>query len=763
MRAAFSLTTLLGAALLFLVQPMVARMALPLLGGSPAVWTTCMLFFQAVLLAGYLYTHLLTTYLRPRAQALVHLGLFLAGVWFLPIRFASVGSGPAIEHPVLWLLGSLAISVGIPFFALSATGPLMQRWLYASAIPAGRDPYWLYAAGNLGSLGALLSYPLLLEPALALGSSPRAGWLSQSLVWSGGYGVFGVLLGLCAAFVWRQLRGASATGSQDATAPAPEPISAAQRLRWLLLAFTPSSAFLAVTQYLSSDVAVFPLLWVLPLSIYLVTFVLAFSRRSWISPAFASAGLAVTAVGVAASFWAFRRPYPWVLFVLHPLTLFFIGIVCHGRLARSRPGPERLTEFYLWVAIGGVLGGAFNALLAPRLFNSVAEYPLILLAACLMRPGGALPAAGLERRARVLDIALPAGLLLVVAATRLATWAVQMESIVGALLLQVAVPSVLALLLLNRPVRFTLGLAVLLGAAWAQPGTSGDVLYAERDFFGVHRVIRRHGPSIEGTDATGRRKVVSFPFHFLSHGTTRHGAQALEERLRRTPTSYYHRTGPIGQVFLAFEETDRLDRVAVIGLGAGTLAAYGREGKEMTFYEIDPEVVRIARDERFFTYLRDSPARVNVVIGDGRLALAQSPDGLYGLIVLDAFSSDAVPVHLMTQEAIELYFRKLRPQGLLAAHLTNQHLDLEPVFHAIAARLGLAGIAKTDPVATIDQMIEGKDRSRWVVLARDRADLAPIDEDADWARVPWNPELPPDRRVLWTDDYSSVLRALRAW
>jgi predicted O-methyltransferase YrrM len=759
MRALFALATFLGAALLFLVQPIVARMALPLLGGSPAVWSTCMVFFQAVLLAGYAYAHLLERRLRPRVQSSVHVAVLAAGLIFLPIHLSEVFGPSPHGAPVLWLLGTLAASIGFPFFALATTGPLVQRWFHLSGHPEGRDPYSLYAVGNLGSLAALLAYPLVVEPSLGL-SAPCSSWfpprmacLSQKMLFSAGYVVFAVLMATSAVLVWKR---APATRQSDETATPSAAVPWRSRLVWVLLAFVPSSALLAVTQYLSTDIAVFPLLWVLPLAVYLMTFILAFSRRSWLPPASWSAGLAVAAVAVVASFWVFFRPYPLVLFVLHPLTLFFLGMVCHGRLAALRPAPGRLTEFYFWIALGGVLGGAFNTLAAPLLFRSIAEYPIVLLAACLCRPGAL-------KRPRVLDFALPAALALAATAMPLVVSHGKIESTGGVLAVQVGIPCALALLLTGRPLRFALGIAVLLIVAQSQTRLSGEVLYAKRDFFGVHRVVRVGGPIYHGFDAEGRPTSLDWTLNVLYDGATRHGSQGIGARLRGTPTSYYHRSGPAGQVFSALAGSDRLDRIAVVGLGAGTLAAYAPAGGQITFYEINPEIARIAGDERFFTYLRDCRAQVEVKIGDGRLELARVPDGHYGVIVLDAFSSDATPVHLMTREAVELYFRKLRPDGLLLAHLTNQHLDLEPVFHAIATALNLRGLATSDDVVSEEQALEGKNRSSWLVLARSRDALGALAPSSEWWPVPVESSGPPHPRFLWTDDSSSVLPLVRIW
>jgi hypothetical protein len=547
--------------------------------------------------------------------------------------------------------------------------------------------------------------------------------------------VFAVLMAAVAAFVWKR---APARQQQHEAASPAAAVAWRSRLVWVLLAFVPSSALLAVTQYLSTDLAVFPLLWVLPLAVYLTTFILAFSRRSWLKPAWSSTGLGLAAVAVVASFWVFFRPYPWVLFILHPLTLFFVGMVCHGRLAALRPAPRRLTEYYLWIAFGGALGGAFNALVAPLLFRSIAEYPIILLAACLCRPGAL-------NRPRVLDFALPAALALVAAGMPLAVSLGKFESTGSVLAIQVGIPCALAILFIGRPLRLALAIGSLLIVARAQTRLSGEVIYAKRDFFGVHKVVRVGGPLS----------------HVLYDGSTRHGAQGLDARLREKPSSYYHRSGPVGQVFSTLGGSDRFDRIAVVGLGAGTMAAYAPAGGQITFYEIDPEITRIATDEKFFTYLRDCRAHVEVKAGDGRLELTHVPDGYYGLIVLDAFSSDAPPVHLMTLEALELYFRKLRPDGLLLANLTNQHLDLEPVFHAIAAELDLRGLATSDDVVTDAQALELKNRSSWIVLARSQDALGGLPLSYTWWPVPLASSGPPSRQFLWTDDSSSVLPLLR--
>ena len=739
--------TLLGAALLFLVEPMVARMVLPVLGGTPAVWNACMLFFQVVLLAGYAYVNLLSRWSRPGARVLIHLILLGASIRFLPLHLAG-DALPTSGRPVVWLLATLLSSVGLTFFILSTTGPLIQHWLHGSGLTGSADPYPLYAWGNVGSLAALVSYPLLVEPWLPL--------RRQTGAWSAAYLIFLLVIATFAIRSWRR-----STGEIPVSPPAPEesPMMRA-RLTWAFLAFVPSSGFLAVTLYMSTDVAVVPLLWVLPLAVYLLTMIMAFSGK-W-PLRWSSVGLAVTVAGVVASFWVFRRPYPWVLFLLHPLTLFFLGMVCHGRLALTRPAPSRLPEFYVWIALGGAMGGVFNTVVAPACFDSIAEYPLVLLLGCLLRPAlGSNPAKPRSRLPWLMDLALPVALLLVVGILARVLAHFDVRSVAAQLVVQVGIPCILVLLFLRRPLRFALGVAALLLAAHVQNGAAGDVLLARRDFFGVHKVVLRSGPGVEGVDVRGKKYSTGVPFHYLYDGTTRHGSQAAAGPLRTEPTSYSHRTGPLGEVFRVLGAAGRLNRIAVVGLGVGTIAAYGLPGRSITFYEIDPLVVAIAKDERLFTYLRDGLGTTEVRIGDGRAELARAPDGAYDVIVLDAFSSDAIPVHVMTREAVALYFRKLAPEGLLLAHVTNQHLDLEPVFHAIAVDLHLRGRSKIDDAISIQEMEQGKDGSHWIVLARSEASFAAIAADPAWLPVPLHPEAPPDRRFLWTDDYSSVLRVLR--
>ena len=758
----FGAAILLSAMLLFTVQPMVARMLLPRLGGSPAVWNTCMVFFQAALLIGYAYALLLTRRLTPRAQLLLHGVVCCLPLALLPMTMTGAAAPPADSSPVWWLLATLGSTVGVPFFVLATTGPLLQRWFAGTDHPRAHDPYFLYVGSNLGSLAGLLAYPLLLERLLGL-TTPGgtwfpsgARWLSQSTLWSLGYAVFAVAVIGCGILMLLYRSADPVAGGLHGSGMSPAP-SWRRRGRWILLAAVPSSAMLGTTQHLSTDLAAIPLLWVVPLALYLVTLMVAFSSRLRVAPRHASILLVPLVAAAAASYWSTGPELMSVRIPLHLATLLAAGLLCHGLLAADRPPADRLTEFYLLMAVGGVLGGAFNALAAPLIFDSVVEYPLVLALACLLRPADGT---GSTRQARLLDLGLPLALAAAVVVLGKLPPALGLEGRLRVQLLVIGVPWLISLTFLHRRTRFTLGVVVLWLAGWleARPWTNEHV---ERTFYGVHRVQRVIGPAFSTVDARGQQVIHRIESRCLVHGTTRHGSQALDPELSRIPTSYYHPSGPIGQVFGHWQRVGHPAQVAFVGLGAGTLAAYGTAGQTFTFYEIDPAVVRIAGDPLLFTYLENSAAAKRFIVGDGRRRLGEAPDGSYGMIVLDAFNSDAVPVHLLTREALALYMRKLRPGGLLAIHLTNSYLDLLQVVDAIAADLGLAGAFQRDYKKTPLQRVQQKDGSVWAVLAADRSAVQPLLEDARWRPLPRRGV--PERRVLWTDDYSNLVSVLKLY
>ncbi len=687
MRAAYTITIFAGALLLFLIQPMIGKRLLPLLGGTPAVWNTCMVFFQVVLLAGYVYAHLLAKLPGVRRQVLVH-GLFLGSALVsLPIALRGAQAPPAVGSPILWLFAALVASVGLPFFAVSASAPLLQKWFSGTGDRFAGDPYFLYAASNAGSLAGLLAYPLLVEATLPL----RA----QQLAWSAGYLAFGAMAVSSGVLLVRRPGGAIAQAPGAGTsACGPSP---ADYLRWTARALVPSGLMLGATQHITTDVAAVPLLWVVPLAIYLLTYILAFSRRRLISSTVASWLLVPIAIG---ALWGPRHwwdlPISLIL-GLHLGLLFIASAACHGRLADLRPPPRFLTGYYLAVATGGALGGTFTALVAPAVFESVVEYPLMIVLAVLLR---ARPAIGdLPRHVmRGLHVGLDVA---------------------------VIVPA-----LLFRPLQ----------SSWP----NARIALAERTFFGVHWVAV---DDVDGDDSG----LIGY-----CQGSTVHGFQSVHDR--RRPLGYYHDETGIGRLFVQLGADPRLDRVGLVGLGIGTMGAYARPGSHYTFFEIDPAVVGIARDERYFTYLRDMAEPPTIVLGDGRLGLAAEPDGEFGLIVLDAFTSDAVPVHLLTAEAIDLYFRKLAPDGLLAAHVTNRHVDLPLLVAGLAADRGLEAWEWIGGADVDEAGHDGRFPTRWFVLARDETAAAPLLAEPSWMRVPRIEGAP-----VWTDDFSNLVSLLKWW
>ena len=715
----FVSTIFLGAFLLFLVEPMIARMVLPVLGGTPMVWNTCVLFFQITLLGGYAFVHGLARIAGAKRRAAVYSAIVLAPLLTLPFALRGAENPPATGNPIPWLLGVLIASIGLPFFALSASGPLLQKLFSRTTHQSARDPYFLYAASNIGSLLALVAYPALVEPAWRLNDQAR--------LWALGYLVFAACALACMVV-------GSRGSLHDAPAAVPaqvdvEPLSWRRRLRWLALAFVPSTLLLAVTSYLTTDIAAVPLLWIVPLALYLLTFILAFGARgaAWQQMADRRLPLAIVAL-VTLMILQIVGP-PWLVIPVH-LTAFTLGgLLCHCRLAGDRPSTSRLTEFYFWISFGGMLGGVFNTLVAPLIFSTIAEYPIavVLVAAC--RYAG--PPASTVRRDRVLDIAVPLaiGLLTVV----MVALGYRVGAIAPAALV---VPVIAAFSQARRPERFAAGIAALVLAGLLTPGTRVEAraLYRERTFFGVYRV---------GIDLSGRYRT-------LAHGTTLHGMQAIDRAHEHEPLTYFHRTGPFGQAFTTLPRATGASEVAVVGLGAGTLASYATPRQRWTFYEIDPAVERIARTRQYFTYLEACGDRCRVVLGDARLSLAHT-NTQYDVFVLDAFSSDAIPVHLITSEAVSLYLSRLAPQGLLFFHISNRHLALGPILGQLAKANGLIALEQIDLLGD-GPAPDGKSSSDWVVMARSTDDLAPLLGDRRWTRLEPQPSTP-----LWTDDFSNIL------
>ena len=730
----FAMAIFTSAALVFSVQPIMGRVLLPLLGGSPAVWNTSMVFFQAALLVGYGYAHLLQRVRSLKVQAGIHLGLLgLALISFWPLGLSELVGLPDTHRPIPWLLAALALSVGAPFAVLSATAPLLQAWFarIGQGTEEGDNPYVLYAASNIGSFAALIAYPALIEPI--------AGLSLQTMGWSVGFGLFILLILGLAAVVWRGDRGVFEAPALVASAP----ITWRQRLVWVGMAAVPTSLMLGVTTYLSVDVASAPFLWVMPLALYLLTFVIAFSRRPAI-PLTATLVAQAAAAAVCTALMQLTNGEWAMLFFLHLGTFFFTALMCHQRLAELKPAPDRLTEFFLWLSLGGVLGGAFTALLAPAVFQTVIEYPLVLCLAALARPW----ARTRLKRDEILWLAAIVPLCLIPplmfwwlgADARPHQAGLTWDLARGIVYFPLAAAAICAFMVRDRARLFFLALSLIALAA-AQIGVRYDWTESGRSFFGVVR-----------------RADVNFnqigPVRILMHGTTLHGAQAQAPEWRCRPGLYYAPTTPIGETVIVTQNRTANAVMGVVGEGTGSMAAYKRAGDDLTFFEIDPLVDRWARDPERFSYISDcADGPVRTVIGDARLTLRNEPSGTYDLLLVDAFSSDAVPTHMLTVEAIREFLRVLKPEGLLVLHLSNRNLEITSPTLAAAHQLGVPyrhKIYGENPDAP--QMTESS--TEVLVLSPTAAGLVAFDIDPRWRGNITTDTAP------WTDDYVNLFGAL---
>jgi hypothetical protein len=723
----FALTIGWSAFLLFWVEPLVGQLVLPTFGGAPATWATVLVFFQAVLLLGYLYGHASVVWLGPRRGAVVHIGLALAALaWLLVASMRTADIQPTGLPASLDVLRILALTIGPPVFVLTSTTPLVSAWFARWRGGAGADPYWLYALSNAGSLLALLAYPFLIGPRFGLGD--------QRAAWAVGFGVLCLALVAAAAISVVGRGGATeAPGPTVASEPtgaattaAAAPIGWDRRARWVLLAAVPSGLLAAVTTFIATDLISAPLLWVGPLALYLGSFIVAFSARGRRIVPFA---VALAPAAVTLLWVPFGSAGGWPLLVLIGLEwgcLAVVAIALHGRLAGDRPGVGHLTEFYLVQSVGGVLGGAFVALLAPIVFPGVWEYP-ILLTGALVALAVTVPAAG-----RVVAAAAPGSPerrprfalspFLVGAPARVVPYLAIAGAVVVTMLLEhsIALPIALrwigvgaAILVVGGPPRFlaaATGLTLAVAVLVIPNITPTRTLLSARSFFGVTAVI-------EGAPGD--------PWRVLMHGTTVHGSQSTDPALRSTPTGYYARPGPIGDVFATLDAERPDAAVGLVGLGSGTLAAYEEPGQSMTYFEIDPLVIAVAEDPHYFTYLSDAPTRPTVVLGDGRFSLRAVPSASYDLLVLDAFSSDAIPTHLLTLEALIDDRRVVRPAGLIAIHVSNRYYDLAPAIGAAGARLG-ATVLQRRYAPTDAEALAGASPSAWVVMTTDAPTIAAL-------------------------------------
>jgi hypothetical protein len=610
---------------------------------------------------------------------------------------------------------------------VSTTSPLLQRWFSMTGHPAAKDPYFLYGASNLGSLVALLGYPLLIEPNLRLPA--------QSKVWGGGYALLAVLIVICAIAIWKARSSAPIPNESRTKDQAVPP---KRHLRWIAFAFVPSTLMLGVTTYITTDIASIPLLWVVPLALYLLSFVFVFARKPWLPQTPVVRALPIAAVTLTFVILSNAVDPVWFLLLVHLLFFFIACLVCHGRLAQERPPPEGLTGFYFWMGLGGVLGGAFNALLAPALFTSVVEYPLAIVLACLLRPQ---TDQRLDWKRGLADLGLATililGLFTIGVAASVTLFDLEPGPASNALIF--AIPTVVCYTFVKRPIRFGFGVGALLLSGFLYLEMHGRTLYAGRNFFGISRVTLDP----------------SRTFHRFIHGNTTHGRQFIDPNRQCEPLAYYHRTGPFGTIVSAFGNDAALPpRVAAIGLGAGSMISYATEKQDWTFYEIDPTVIRVAQDRRLFTYLPEcAKVKPRIVAGDARLRLREALDHHYGLIVLDAFSSDAIPVHLLTRQALDLYLAKLAEGGTLAMHISNRYLDLAPVVGDLAKDAGLVCLAWDD---SIEDKANGKEPSHWVVMARQAKDMSTLTSDPRWL-----PLMGRAKAEVWTDDFSNIMSVFK--
>jgi hypothetical protein len=728
----YTLAIFVSALLLFSVQPLFTKMVLPRLGGSPAVWSVAMVFFQSLLLAGYAYAHYLMKAKSRVVPVAVHLALLVAALLTLPLSIRFGWGEPPTSGYAFWLLGLFAVSIGLPFFALAANNPLLQAWFVRTGHPNGPDPYFLYASSNIGSFLALLSYPVLLEPMFTL--------RTQNLIWSGGYGLLILLIAGCGWLLLKSPANAAVLNmpADDATAPAP---SWRLRARWIFLAAVPSGLLIAVTAHISTDVAAAPLLWVLPLSLYLLTWVLVFQSRpllphKWmllLQPLAIAGVVVLLAVGGEQN----------LLLTLggHQLFFFVIAMACHGELARMRPPAKYLTGFYVALSFGGMLGGLFAGLIAPFTFSWIAEYPILLALAALCRP----PAQ--ERQPRLIQWYWPLLAAIAVAlilptyySGKLFFW---LEEHRVWIIVAVAMLSASVALLLNAnrwKIFATVAVALVLLRAY--PSDEGRV-ETVRSFFGVHKIV---------VTPNGQ-------YHVLMHGTTIHGAEKFLNddgtpvKGRPEPITYYHKDGGIGQAIAAIRQRKGAPlRVAVIGLGAGTLTCASEPGEEWKFFEIDQTMVDSARDPKYFTYIQKCEPDLKPVIGDARLTFAKEPSGTYDVIIVDAYSSDAIPIHLATEEAMAIYKDKLAPQGAVVMHVSNRHLELESVVVGIAEANDLHSWVYSEDSGRDNEYIFS---TSVVVSAREEADVGKLASSDVWTLTEAE-----DNQRVWTDDYSNIIGAV---
>jgi len=728
----YAFTLFLSAFLLFAAQPMIGKALLPLLGGGPSVWNTAMLFFQVLLLAGYAYAFILSKIPSLKVQGLLHLGLLIgAAALSLPLALKPDSLPPA-DAPRLWQLMTMCSMIAAPFFILSATAPLLQRWFSLTDHPEAHAPYTLYTASNTGSFLALFLYPFSIERLLRLGE--QASW------WTYGYAALAIA---CIAVFIASFRNRPPMQTViDDTSETDIKPSFKDRLGWVFLAFIPSSLMLGYTTFVTTDVTSAPLFWIVPLALYLASFIMAFAADPWLKlettrslqATFILFFLWFIMVGVGSS--------RMTILIIHGGLFFLTALMCHQELARRKPSPRYLTEFFLFLSLGGALGGFFNSIIAPLIFKLPYEYPLVIILGVFARfmydnqsLKSALHSAGAMFKrgsgTTTIDFVKFPGLIVLGASTAL------IDSPAYNVLIATIV--VIGAFSLNeRRWAFALTLALIF---LSKPLIPWDVMTTKmqisRNYYGVHMV----------EDAPPVRK--------MTHGTTVHGAQALDPEYATTSITYYHKQSGAQDLFEALGQKAGAQKVAALGLGIGSVACFSKTERSFDFYEIDPAVVKIAQDERLFTYLRDCKSPYKIIMGDARQKLAEAPDQSYDMIFADVFSSDNVPVHILTQEAIALYLTKLKPDGLLVFHTSNRYFNLEPEIALIADKIGIPHRYRLSQGSVIDATDLPAYPTKYIVLTQNKDALRYLDE-RNWITIDLPLKLEP-----WSDDYANLLRAIR--